>query len=70
MGDDLPPDYVTEIKDGGFYGWPYAYNGPNEDPRRKGEKPDLIKLNVVVKGSGKIWIKEVELLKGRLPGKS
>src|SRR5713226_8292868 len=28
MGDDLPPDYVTEIKDGGFYGWPYAYNGP------------------------------------------
>ncbi len=43
MGDDLPPDYVTEIKDGGFYGWPYAYNGPNEDPRRKGERPDLVK---------------------------
>ena len=30
MGDDLPPDYVTEIKVGGFYGWPYAYNGPTK----------------------------------------
>ena len=47
MGDDLPPDYVTEIKDGGFYGWPYAYNGPNEDPRRKGERPDLVKKTLI-----------------------
>jgi len=46
MGDDLPPDYVTEIKAGGFYGWPYAYNGPNEDPRRKGERPDLVKQTI------------------------
>src|SRR5438309_5301723 len=43
IGDDLAPDFVTEIKDGGFYGWPYAYNGPNEDPRHKGERPDLVK---------------------------
>src|SRR5713101_6424623 len=43
MGDDLPPDFVTEIKDGGFYGWPYAYIGPNEDPRHKDERPDLVK---------------------------
>ena len=42
LGDDLVPDYVTEIKDGGFYGWPYAYMG-FEDPRRKGERPDLVK---------------------------
>lgn len=42
LGDDLVPDYVTEIKDGGFYGWPYAYMGV-EDPRRKGERPDLVK---------------------------
>lgn len=42
LGDDLVPDFVTEIKDGGFYGWPYAYMGI-EDPRRKGEKPDLVK---------------------------
>jgi len=41
LGDDLVPDYVTEIKDGGFYGWPYAYMG-FEDPRRKGERPDLV----------------------------
>jgi hypothetical protein len=34
---------------------------------KKGEKPDLIKLNLVVKGSGKIWIKDIELLKGPLP---
>lgn len=42
LGDDLVPDFVTEIKDGGFYGWPYAYMG-FEDPRRKGERDDLVK---------------------------
>ena len=42
LGDELVPDFVTEIKDGGFYGWPYAYMG-FEDPRRKGERPDLVK---------------------------
>jgi glucose/arabinose dehydrogenase len=46
MGDNLPPDYVTEIKDGGFYGWPYAYIGPNEDPRRRGERPDLVQKTI------------------------
>jgi glucose/arabinose dehydrogenase len=47
LGDDLVPDYVTAIKDGGFYGWPYAYSGPNEEPRRKGERPDLVKKTIV-----------------------
>jgi glucose/arabinose dehydrogenase len=47
LGDDLPPDYVTSIQPGGFYGWPYAYAGPNEDPRRKGERPDLVKKTIV-----------------------
>lgn len=42
LGDDLVPDYFTHVQQGGFYGWPYAYSGPNEDPRRKGEKPDLV----------------------------
>ncbi len=42
LGDDLAPDYVTEIRDGGFYGWPYAYAGGIEDPRHKGERPDLV----------------------------
>jgi glucose/arabinose dehydrogenase len=47
LGDDLVPDYFTSIKPGGFYGWPYAYIGPNEDPRRKGEKPELVKKTIV-----------------------
>ncbi len=42
LGDDLVPDYFTAIKPGAFYGWPYAYTGPNEDPRNKGLKPDLV----------------------------
>jgi glucose/arabinose dehydrogenase len=41
LGDDLPPDYITRVKDGGFYGWPWYYIGGHEDPRRKGERPDL-----------------------------
>jgi glucose/arabinose dehydrogenase len=47
IGDDLVPDYFTSIRQGGFYGWPYAYTGPNEDPRRKGEKPDLVAKTIV-----------------------
>src|SRR5437868_14556509 len=42
LGDDLPPDYFTHVQQGGFYGWPYAYAGPNEEPRNKGLKPDLV----------------------------
>ena len=42
LGDDLVPDYFTHIRQGGFYGWPFAYAGPHEDPRRKGENPELV----------------------------
>lgn len=42
LGDDLPPDYVTEVKNNSFYGWPFSYLGKNVDPRRKGERPDLV----------------------------
>lgn len=42
LGDDLVPDYFTHIQQGGFYGWPWAYIGPHEDPRLKGQKPDLV----------------------------
>jgi glucose/arabinose dehydrogenase len=42
LGDDLVPDYLTRVRDGGFYGWPYAYFGQHEDPRHKGERPDLV----------------------------
>ena len=47
LGDDLVPDYLTSVKEGAFYGWPYSYYGQNEDPRRKGERPDLVKKAVM-----------------------
>jgi glucose/arabinose dehydrogenase len=47
LGDELVPDYITSVKDGGFYGWPYAYFGPHEDPRMKGQRPDLVKKTLV-----------------------
>lgn len=47
LGDDLVPDYITSLREGAFYGWPFAYVGPNEDPRHAGERPDLVKQTVV-----------------------
>jgi glucose/arabinose dehydrogenase len=47
LGDDLVPDYVTSVKKGGFYGWPYAYFGQHEDPRMAGKRPDLVKATLV-----------------------
>ena len=47
LGDDLVPDYFTQVKEGGFYGWPYAYFGPHEDPRLKGQRPDLVAKTLV-----------------------
>jgi glucose/arabinose dehydrogenase len=41
LGDNLPPDYITRVREGAFYGWPWYYIGANEDPRHKGERPDL-----------------------------
>ncbi len=41
LGDNLPPDYLTRVKQGGFYGWPWYYIGDNEDPRLAGHRPDL-----------------------------
>jgi glucose/arabinose dehydrogenase len=41
LGDDLPPDYITRVREGGFYGWPWYYIGANEDPLHKGARPDL-----------------------------
>jgi glucose/arabinose dehydrogenase len=41
LGDDLVPDYITRIKDGGFYGWPWYYLGSNQDPRHPGEHPEM-----------------------------
>lgn len=47
LGDELVPDYLTSVKRNAFYGWPYAYFGSHEDPRRKGEKPDLVAKTIV-----------------------
>jgi glucose/arabinose dehydrogenase len=47
LGDHLVPDYVTRVKDGGFYGWPWFYIGGNEDPRHAGKHPEL-KAKVIV----------------------
>jgi len=47
LGDDLVPDYVTSVKEGAFYGWPYAYFGQHEDPRLKGQSPELVKSAIV-----------------------
>jgi glucose/arabinose dehydrogenase len=47
LGDDLVPDYVSHIVDGGFYGWPWYYTGPNQDPRFAGSHPEL-KEKVIV----------------------
>ena len=42
LGDDLVPDYITEVSRGGFYGWPWSYIGKNVDPRRKNERPEMV----------------------------
>jgi glucose/arabinose dehydrogenase len=47
LGDDLVPDFFTHVQQGGFYGWPYAYIGPHEDPRNKGLRPDLVAKTIV-----------------------
>jgi glucose/arabinose dehydrogenase len=41
LGDNLVPDYITHVAEGGFYGWPYFYMGGNWDPRHQGKHPEL-----------------------------
>lgn len=41
LGDDLPPDYITRVPEGGFFGWPWYYIGTNEDPLHIGERREL-----------------------------
>ncbi|WP_295793976.1 sorbosone dehydrogenase family protein [Mucilaginibacter sp.] len=47
FGDELVPDFLTQVKKGGFYGWPYAYFGPHEDPTHKNENPDKVKQTLM-----------------------
>ncbi len=52
LGDNVPPDYVTRVREGAFYGWPWYYIGAHQDPRWKGARPDL---------AGKITVPDVLL---------
>jgi glucose/arabinose dehydrogenase len=52
LGDNLVPDYVTRVREGAFYGWPWFYIGNNQDPKHRGERTDL---------KGKITIPDVLL---------
>jgi glucose/arabinose dehydrogenase len=47
LGSDLVPDYMTAVKDGGFYGWPYSYYGDHVDVRVKPQNPDLMAKAIV-----------------------
>lgn len=47
IGSDLVPDYMTSVKDGGFYGWPYSYFGQNVDARVQPPRPDLVASAIV-----------------------
>ncbi|MDB5596965.1 MAG: sorbosone dehydrogenase [Hyphomicrobiales bacterium] len=47
LGDNLPPEYVTSLREGGFYGWPWFYIGANQDPNHRKERPDLASKVVV-----------------------
>jgi len=42
LGDNLVPDYITHVKEDGFYGWPWYYMGSNQDPRLAGKHPELL----------------------------
>lgn len=46
LGPDLVPDYLTSVRDGAFYGWPYSYWGQNIDPRVRPQAPDLVKTAI------------------------
>ena len=47
LGSDLVPDYMTSVRDGGFYGWPYSYYGQHVDARVKPQRPDLVATALV-----------------------
>jgi glucose/arabinose dehydrogenase len=52
LGDNLVPDYITSVKEDGFYGWPWYYMGSNQDPRHEGKHPEL---------NGKVLVPDVLL---------
>jgi glucose/arabinose dehydrogenase len=47
IGSDLVPDYLTSVRRGGFYGWPYSYYGSHVDERVQPQRPDLVASAIV-----------------------
>src|SRR5690606_26198927 len=47
IGSDLVPDYMTSVKEGGFYGWPFSYFGQHVDTRVEEQRPDLVAKAIV-----------------------
>jgi len=47
LGSDLVPDYITSVRDGGFYGWPFSYYGEHLDVRAQPQRPDLVERAIV-----------------------
>src|SRR3546814_9959880 len=47
LGSDLVPDYLTSVREGGFYGWPYSYYGPHVDQEVQPQQPDLVARAIV-----------------------
>ncbi|HXU06099.1 MAG TPA: PQQ-dependent sugar dehydrogenase, partial [Polyangia bacterium] len=47
LGDNLVPDYITHVEEGGFYGWPWYYIGGNQDPHHAGKRPELKATTIV-----------------------
>jgi glucose/arabinose dehydrogenase len=71
IGDETPPDYLTSVVDGGFYGWPYSYWGQTVDDRVQPQRPDLVAKAIVpdyalgghTASLGLAWVRD-----GQLPG--
>jgi glucose/arabinose dehydrogenase len=55
LGNNLVPDYVTSVKEGGFYGWPWFYMGGHQDPRLMGTHPEL-KSKVITPDDGALYV--------------
>lgn len=47
LGENLVPDYISRVEEGGFYGWPWFYLGNHQDPRHRGEHPELAAKSIV-----------------------
>jgi glucose/arabinose dehydrogenase len=76
LGSDLVPDYMTAVRDGGFYGWPYSYFGRHPDPRPQPQQPAMIEKAIVpdyalgphTASLGLAWSSDGEALPARLHG--